>query len=80
MITGIPKGSGHGRIASSGTLARTDALGGTSAFPAENSIPDELGRKSLQLGMSGIATAFVDNAIGLLESILVWVNAHAAYL
>jgi multidrug resistance efflux pump len=81
-ITAIPKGVGQGQIAVSGTLARTTALGGTSAFPAEISIPDEMSRESLRLGMSGTATAFAANAgvIGLLASILVWVSAYTAYL
>ncbi len=76
-ITAIPKGIGQGQIAVSGTLARTNTLGGTSAFPA-----DEMSRDSLRLGMSGNATAFADNAgvIGLLASILVWISAYTAYL
>ncbi len=81
-ITAIPKGIGQGQIAVSGTLARTNTLGGTSAFPAEISVPDEMSRDSLRLGMSGNATAFADNAgvIGLLASILVWISAYTAYL
>ena len=81
-IIGIPKGVGQGQIAVSGTLARTTALGGTSAFPAEISVPDEINRDSLRLGMSGTATAFAGNAgvIGLLASILVWISAYTAYL
>ena len=81
-ITAIPKGIGQGQIAVSGTLARTTALGGTSAFPAEISVPDEMSRDSLRLGMSGNATAFAEKAgvIGLLASILVWVSAYTAYL
>jgi multidrug resistance efflux pump len=72
-ITAIPKGVGQGQVAVSGTLARTTALGGTSAFPAEITIPEEMSRESLRLGMSGNATAFAGNAgvIGLLASILV---------
>jgi multidrug resistance efflux pump len=81
-ITAIPKGVGQGQVAVSGTLARTTALGGTSAFPAEISVPDEMNRESLRLGMSGNATAFAENAgvIGLLASILVWISAYTAYL
>ena len=81
-ITAIPRGIGQGQIATSGTLARTTALGGTSAFPAEISIPDEMSRDSLRLGISGNATAFAANAgvIGLLASILVWVSSYTAYL
>jgi multidrug resistance efflux pump len=81
-VTAIPKGVGQGQIAVSGTLARTTALGGTSAFPAEISIPEEMSRDALRLGMAGNATAFAANAgvIGLLASILVWVSAYTAYL
>src|SRR6266550_1577136 len=81
-ITAIPKGVGQGQVAVSGTLARTNALGGATAFPAQLSIPDEMGRDSLRLGMSGNATAFSEKAgvIGLLASILVWISAYTAYL
>jgi multidrug resistance efflux pump len=81
-ITAIPKGIGQGQVAVSGTLARTNALGGATVFPAEISIPDEMSRESLRLGMSGSATAFADNAgvIGLLASILVWISSYTAYL
>jgi multidrug resistance efflux pump len=81
-ITGIPKGIGQGQIVASGTLARTTALGGASVFPAEISVPDEMSRDALRLGMSGNATAFAANAgvIGLLASILVWISAYTAYL
>jgi multidrug resistance efflux pump len=81
-ILAIPKGVGQGQIAVSGTLARTNALGGATAFPALISIPDEMSRESLRLGMSGSATAFAGNAgvIGLLASILVWISSYTAYL
>jgi multidrug resistance efflux pump len=81
-ITAIPKGVGQGQVAVSGTLARTTALGGTTAFPAVISIPEEMSRESLRLGMSGNVTAFAANAgvIGLLASILVWISAYTAYL
>jgi multidrug resistance efflux pump len=81
-ILAIPKGVGQGQIAVSGTLARTNALGGATAFPAIISIPDEMSRESLRLGMSGSATAFSEKAgvIGLLASILVWISSYTAYL
>jgi multidrug resistance efflux pump len=81
-IVQIPKGIGQGQIAASGTLARTNAIGGASAFPAVISIPDEMSRDSLRLGMSGSATVFAANAgvIGMLASILVWVSSYTAYL
>jgi multidrug resistance efflux pump len=81
-ITAIPRGVGQGQIGVSGTLARTNAIGGATAFPALISIPDEMSRQSLQLGMSGSATAFSEKAgvIGLLASILVWINSYTAYL
>ncbi len=81
-IRAVPKGVGQGQISVSGTLARTTALGGTSIFPAEISLPNEMGRDSLRLGMSGGATVFAANAgvIGILASILVWVSSYTAYL
>jgi multidrug resistance efflux pump len=81
-IAAIPRGIGQGQIAVSGTLARTNSLGGATAFPAVISIPDEMTSQSLRLGMSGHATAFAPNAgvIGLLASILVWVSSYTAYL
>jgi multidrug resistance efflux pump len=81
-ITDIPRGVGQGQIAVSGTLARTTAIGGASTFPAQISIPADLERDTLRLGMSGTATAFAENAgvIGILASILLWVSAYAAYL
>jgi multidrug resistance efflux pump len=81
-VIAIPKGIGQGQVADSGTLARTNTFGGATVFPAEISIPQEMSRDSLHLGMSGSATAFTDNAgvIGLLASILVWISSYTAYL
>jgi hypothetical protein len=69
-------------VAVSGALAKTSALGGATVFPAVLSIPDDMSRESLRLGMSGSATAFSSNAgvIGLLASILVWISSYTAYL
>jgi hypothetical protein len=46
------------------------------------SVPDDMSRNSLELGMSGRATAFSPKVgvIGLLASIPVWINSYAAYL
>jgi hypothetical protein len=81
-IIEIPKGIGQGQIAVSGTLARTSALGGATAFPAIMSIPESITRESLRLGMSCSATALSEKAgvIGLLASILMWVSSYTAYL
>jgi hypothetical protein len=81
-VIAIPKGIGQGQVAVSGTLAKTSALGGATVFPAVISIPDDMSRDSLRLGMSGSATAFSPKAgvIGLLASILVWVSPYTAYL
>ncbi|MCC8975885.1 HlyD family secretion protein [Bradyrhizobium brasilense] len=81
-VIGIPKGVGQGQVAVSGTLAKTSAIGGATTFPALISIPDDMSRDSVQLGMSGNATAFSPNAgvIGLLASILVWISSYTAYL
>ncbi len=81
-IIAIPKGIGQGQIAASGTLARTNTFGGATTFPAVMSIPDEMNRDALRLGMSGSATVFSEKAgvIGLLASILVWVSSYTAFL
>ena len=81
-VIAIPKGVGQGQVAVSGTLAKTSAIGGATTFPALISIPDNMSRDSLHLGMSGTATAFSPKAgvIGLLASILVWVSSYTAYL
>lgn len=81
-VIAIPRGIGQGQVAVSGALARTNALGGALVFPAVISIPNEIDRDSLRLGMSGGATAFASNAgvIGLLASILVWISSYTAYL
>jgi multidrug resistance efflux pump len=81
-IIAIPKGIGQGQVVASGMLAKTNAIGGATTFPALISIPDDMSRDSLELGMSGTATAFSPNAgvIGLLASIIVWVKSYTAYL
>ena len=81
-VIAIPKGIGQGQVAVSGTLAKTTAIGGATVFPAIISIPDDMNRDSLRLGMSGNATAFSPKAgvIGLLASILVWISSYTAYL
>jgi multidrug resistance efflux pump len=81
-VIAIPKGIGQGQVAVSGTLAKTTSLGGATVFPAVLSIPDDISRDSLRLGMSGGATAFSPSAgvIGLLASILVWISSYTAYL
>jgi multidrug resistance efflux pump len=81
-IDAIPEGVGQGEVAVSGTLARVGSIGGASAYPAMISIPANLDASKLKLGMSGTATAFNEKAgvVGLLMSILVWVNSYLAYL
>lgn len=81
-ITGIPLGVGQGEIAVSGTLAKVGSIGGAKAYPAIISIPKDIDRSQLKLGMPGTATVFAENAgvIGLLMSILVWISSYTAYL
>lgn len=81
-ITEIPQGVGQGQIAVSGTLARVGSIGGAKAYPAVISVPKDIDRSRLKLGMPGTATVFADNAgvIGLIMSILVWVSSYTAYL
>jgi len=81
-ITDVPQGVGQGQVATSGMLARVGSVGGANAFPAEISLPQDMDRSRLRLGMPGTATVFADKAgvIGLLMSILVWVSSYTAYL
>jgi multidrug resistance efflux pump len=81
-ITEIPQGVGQGQIAVSGTLARVGSIGGVKAYPALISTPKDIDRGQLRLGMPGTATVFAENAgvIGLIMSILVWINSYTAYL
>jgi multidrug resistance efflux pump len=81
-ITVIPRGVGEGQVRSSGMLARVGSVGGARAYPAELSIPRDIGRSELRVGMPGTATVFAHNAgpIGLIMSILVWVSSYTAYL
>ena len=81
-IADIPRGVGQGQIAVSGVLARAGSIGGANAYPALISIPKEISREQLRVGMPGTATVFADNAgpIGLLMSILVWISSYTAYL
>ena len=66
----------------SGTLARVGSTGGVNVFPAQISLPEDINREQLRLGMAGNATVFADNAgvIGLIISILVWISSYTAYL
>jgi multidrug resistance efflux pump len=81
-VIALPKSIGQGQIATSGMLAKTSAIGGAKTFPALISIPEDMSHDSLRLGMSGSATAFSPKAgvIGLLASILVWVNSYCISL
>jgi multidrug resistance efflux pump len=81
-IIGIPMGVGQGQVAVAGTLPRAGDLGGASSFPAVLSMPAELPRDSLRLGMSGVGAAISPDAgpIGILATIMVWVQAYLAYL
>jgi multidrug resistance efflux pump len=81
-IVDIPTGVGQGQVAVSGLLARVGSIGGANAFPATISLPQDMDRDKLRVGMPGSATVFANNAgvIGLLMSILVWISSYAAYL
>ena len=81
-VIDIPRGVGQGQIAVSGALARVGAIGGARAYPVQISIPTDLDRTQLRLGMPGMATVFSPDAgpIGLIKSILVWVSSLTAFL
>jgi multidrug resistance efflux pump len=52
-ITAIPRGIGQGQIAVSGTLARTTAVGGTTAFPRKSPFPTKSARIRYGSGCPG---------------------------
>lgn len=81
-VLDIPKGVGQGEIAVSGTLARVGSIGGTGAYPAVISMPENADHVILRLGTSGRATVFSEDAgaIGLIARILLWVQSYVAYL
>lgn len=81
-VVTIPEGIGQGQVAISGMLAKAGAIGGAKAYPAIISIPNNIERDRLRLGMPGTATVFSDKAgpIGMLMSILVWISSYTAYL
>jgi len=81
-VVAIPEGVGQGQVAISGTLAKAGAVTGARAYPVIISIPKEIGRDKLRLGMPGSATVFAEKAgvIGMLMSILVWISSYTAYL
>ena len=81
-VVTIPEGVGQGQVAISGTLAKAGAVGGARAYPAIISIPKEIERDKLRIGMPGTATVFAEKAgvIGMLMSILVWISSYTAYL
>lgn len=62
------------------TLARVRSLGGTSAYPAVISVPQNTDRSILRLGTSGTATVFSETAgvIGLIARILLWIQSYEA--
>lgn len=79
-ITDIPRGIGQGEIAASGTLAQVSTTG-SYIYPAAISVPPDLDRQQLRLGMRGKATVFAEHAgvIGLVGLVQVWVTAYMAY-
>jgi multidrug resistance efflux pump len=81
-ILEIPRGVGQGQIATSGTLANANVLGGARQYPAVISLPEGIDRASLRLGMPGNATVYAENAgvIGLIAFILFWISSYTAYL
>lgn len=82
QIGDVIRGIGQGQVAVSGTLARSEAVGTSSTYPALIDIPKDMDPELLRLRMVGTATVISDKAgpIGILATILVWVKAYAAYL
>ena len=78
----IPLGVGEGQVSVSGNLARAGSVHGAKEFPALISMPEQLDRDRLRIGMPGTARVFAENAgvIGIIGSILIWVSSDTAYL
>lgn len=81
-INDILRAIGEGQFAASGSIARASQIGLTSDYVVRIGPPKSLDPALLRLGMSGIATAFSDDAgaIGVLATILLWVKAQFFYL
>lgn len=81
-VEDIPRGVGQGQVAVSGLLARVGSIGGVSRYPVRISVPADMAGGQLRLGMPGDATVFSEKAgaIGLIMSILVWIQSYTAYL
>ena len=81
-VLDIARGIGQGQLAVSGTLAQVGSIGITSEYPVRLDIPQDIDRDLVRPGMSGTATVLAPNAgvIGVIASILLWVNAYLAYL
>jgi hypothetical protein len=63
-------------------LVKSGAISGATTYPAIISIPSDVDKRQLRLGMPGTAWVFAENAgvIGLIMSILVWISSYPAYL
>lgn len=81
-VLDVARGVGQGQLDASGTLARVGSIGITSEYPVRLDIPQNIDRDMIRPGMSGRATVMSPKAgvIGVIASILVWVNAYLAYL
>jgi multidrug resistance efflux pump len=81
-IAEVIRGVGEGQIAVSGSLARVNQIGMTGDFAARITLPPDLDPDLLRLGMAGTATVISADAgaIGLLATVLQWVQAYALYL
>ena len=81
-VLDIARGIGQGQLAVSGTLAQVGSIGITTEYPVRLEIPQDIDRDLVRPGMSGTATVLAPNAgvIGVIASVLLWVNAYLAYL
>ena len=81
-IAEVIRGVGEGQLAVSGNVARVGQIGMTGDFPARITPPSDLDPDALRLGIVGSATVISPDAgpIGVLATILQWVQAYAMYL
>jgi multidrug resistance efflux pump len=81
-ISELVSGIGEGQITVSGNLGRVNQIGMTGDYPARIAPPSGLDPTFLRLGMVGFATVISQDAgaVGLLATLLQWVQAYAMYL
>ena len=81
-VKNLLRGVSEGQASAVGTLARVNTFSPTAGYPARLEVPEGIDRALLLPGVSGVATAYHENAgpIGVLGTILTQIAAWMAYL